>query len=219
MKNTFKFLAFAVVASLLSFTSCKDDPDGTEGGGQEQTGSVTFNFDGAVAWTPQSVHLGYESDEEETYVMGVATKDPTTREQFVQMIEGIDLDNNGIPKDVVLLGFYGVEGTQNCEGNILEEDGDLTVILINGVLDMGEDMLIPTGWVSTNMLITITDFDMVTNKMSATITTTMGDILYILSEGMVGTPDEKTFTINITNYDIFDLEDYYAEDLEKLLKK
>jgi hypothetical protein len=30
---------------------------------------------------------------------------------------------------------------------------------------------------------------------------------------------EKTFTINITNYDIFDLEDYYAEKLAKKLKK
>ncbi len=219
MKKTFKLLAFALMASLVTFTSCKDNPTDIEPGNEQQTGGVTFNFDGAVAWTPQSVHLGYESDEEETYAMGIATKDPTTREQAVQMIEGIDLDNNGIPRDVVLLGFYGVEGTQSFEGNILDEEGDLTVMLINGSIDVGEDIMFPTGWISTNMLMTITKFDMATNKMSATITATMGDILYILSEGIVGTPDEKTFTININNYDIFNLEDYYVEKLAKLLKR
>ena len=169
MKKTFKFLAFAVVASLLSFTSCKDDPDGTEGGGQEQTSGVTFNFDGAVDWIPQSMHMGYEADEDEIFFMAVGTKEATTRQQAAEIIDNLDIDGDGIPTNALILGFYGYEGVQAMEGSILEEDGDLAVMLFTGTETI-EGEVYPNGWASTNMTVTITELDMVNKKISATIT-------------------------------------------------
>jgi hypothetical protein len=219
MKKTFKFLAFAVVASLLSFTSCKDDPEGTEGGGQEQTSGVTFNFDGAVDWIPQSMHMGYEADEDEIFFMAVGTKEATTRQQAAEIIDNLDIDGDGIPTDALILGFYGTEGVQAMEGSIFDEEGDLAVMLFTGTETI-EGEVYPNGWVSTNMTVTITELDMVNKKISATITAKMGWIIDLI--GIPVLPEdqaEKTFTININNYDIFDLEDYYAEKLAKKLKK
>ena len=218
MKNTFKFLAFAVVASLLSFTSCKDDPEGTEGGGQEQTSGVTFNFDGAVDWIPQSMHMGYEADEDEIFFMAVGTKEATTRQQAAEIIDNLDIDGDGIPTDALIIGFYGTKGVQTAEYSIIDEEGDLAVMLFTGTETI-EGKVYPNGWASTNMTVTITELDMVNKKISATITATMTRILELIFPVLPEDQVVKTFTININNYDIFDLEDYYAEKLAKLLKK
>ena len=57
---------------------------------------------------------------------------------------------------------------------------------------------------------------MANKKVSANITATMADFFYIFSEGLMGNPEEKTFTIAINDLSIVD---WYANDLEKLVKK
>lgn len=43
----------------------------------------------------------------------------------------------------------------------------------------------------------------------------MADIFYIFTEGLMGNPEEKTFTIAINDLSIVD---WYANDLKKLAK-
>ena len=218
MKKTFKLLAFVLMASLVTFTSCKDNPTGTEPGGEQQPGGVTFNFDGAVDWVPQSMHMGYEADEDETFFMAVGTKEVTTRQQAAEIIDNLDIDGDGIPVNTLIIGFYGYEGVQTAEYSIIDEEGDLAVLLFTGTETIDGEVY-PNGWASIKMTVTITELDMVNKKISATITAIMEPILELIFPVLPEDQVIKTFTININNYDIFNLEDYYVEKLAKLLKR
>ena len=235
MKRTFRLMGLALLAASLTFTACdpKDDPinvedeivddqnpgEGPDNPGEDpETTGATFDFDGAVDWIPQSFWVGYEADEEETFVMAVGTKDVSTQQQACRIMYTFDFIGDGIPQDAVIVGFLGEEGTQNQEGNILTgEEGDLAIILFTGTTNLDGETF-ATGWVSDNMTVTITEIDLVNKRISANITATMVDILNTLTYGNMGSSEEKTFTISFTNYPIFDLDAKAAKKLTKMLK-
>lgn len=230
MRKTFKFLAFAIMAtSFVAFTAC--DPDDTNPGNDSGTvddnddpipglpsGSM-FGFDGAVDWSPQSLWAGYDADyNDEVFLMVVGTKEVTTQQQAGQILDRMEFVGNGIPTDAIVIGFYGKEGVQTAESSIFEEESDLAVILYTGTTNIDGETF-ATGWISTNMRVTITEFDMANKNFTANITATMKDIINEITYGNMGSSEEKTFTISFNNIPIFD---WYGNDLKritKLLKK
>lgn len=238
MKKRFKLLAFALVASLVAFTACQpedetenpgdgseivddnndpdnpgDDPENP--GDEEQSGTITCDFDGVADWNPQSVYGGFEGDESETFIEVFATREQTSFEEVYNFFnEGIDGEN--LPKDWLIMGFMGEEGTRNIDGCMLMEEVSDGIFLLTGdttIAAMG--LTLPTGWVSTELTISVTELDMANKKVSANITATMADFFYIFTEGILGNPEEKTFTIAINDLSIVD---WYANDFEKLAK-
>lgn len=247
MKKTFKLLAFALMASLVAFTACQpedetenpgdgseivdnnndsenpgDDPenpgdDPENPGDEEQTGTITCDFDGLADWNPQSVYGGYEMFEDELFMEIIATREQTSFEEVYAFFNEEGIDGENLPEDWLIMGFMGEEGTRNIEGCMLNEGASDGILLLTGdttIAAMGST--VPTGWVSTELTITITELDLVNKKVSANITATMADVFYILTEGILGNPEEKTFTIAINNLSVFD---WYENDLEKLVKK
>ena len=247
MKKTFKLLAFALMASLVAFTACQpedetenpgdgseivdnnndpenpgDDPenpgdDPENPGDEEQTGTITCDFDGLADWNPQSVYGGYEMFEDELFMEIIATREQTSFEEVYAFFNEEGIDGENLPEDWLIMGFMGEEGTRNIEGCMLNEGTSDGILLLTGdttIAAMGS--IVPTGWVSTELTITITELDLVNKKVSANITATMADVFYILTEGILGNPEEKTFTIAINNLSVFD---WYENDLEKLVKK
>ena len=230
MRKTFKFLAFAIMAtSFVAFAAC--DPDDTNPGNDSGTvddnddpipglpsGSM-FGFDGAVDWSPQSLWAGYDADyNDEVFLMVVGTKEVTTQQQAEQILDRMEFVGNGIPTDAIVIGFYGKEGVQTAESSIFEEESDLAVILYTGTTNIDGETF-ATGWISTNMRVTITEFDMANKNFTANITATMKDIINEITYGNMGSSEEKTFTISFNNIPIFD---WYGNDLKritKLLKK
>lgn len=240
MKKTFKLLAFALMASLVAFTACQpedetenpgdgseivdnnndpenpgDDPENP--GDEEQTGTITCDFDGLADWNPQSVYGGYEMFEDELFMEIIATREQTSFEEVYAFFNEEGIDGENLPEDWLIMGFMGEEGARNIEGCMLNEGTSDGILLLTGdttIAAMGST--VPTGWVSTELTITITELDLVNKKVSANITATMADVFYILTEGILGNPEEKTFTIAINNLSVFD---WYENDLEKLVKK
>lgn len=247
MKKTFKLLAFALMASLVAFTACQpedetenqgngseivddnndpdnpgDDPenpgdDPENPGDEEQTGTITCDFDGLADWNPQSVYGGYEMFEDELFMEIIATREQTSFEEVYAFFNEEGIDGENLPEDWLIMGFMGEEGTRNIEGCMLNEGTSDGILLLTGDTTIAAmDITVPTGWVSTELTITITELDLVNKKVSANITATMADVFYILTEGILGNPEEKTFTIAINNLSVFD---WYENDLEKLVKK
>lgn len=247
MKKTFKLLTFALVASLVAFTACEpedetenqgngseivddnndpdnpgDDPenpgdDPENPGDEEQTGTITCDFDGVADWNPQSVYGGYEMFEDELFMEIIATREQTSFEEVYNFFNEEGLDGENLPEDWLIMGFMGEEGTRNIEGCMLMEEVSDGILLLTGdttIAVMG--ITLPTGWVSTELTLSVTELDLVNKKVSANITATMADYFYVLSEGLMGNPEEKTFTIAINNLSVFD---WYENDLEKLVKK
>ena len=246
MKKTFKLLAFALVASLVAFTACQpedetenqgngseivddnndpdnpgDDPenpgdDPENPGDEEQTGTITCDFDGVASWNPQSVYGGYEGDDSETFIAVFATREQTSFEEVYNFFNEEGLDGENLPEDWLIMGFMGEEGTRNIEGCMLMEEVSDGILLLTGdttIAAMG--ITLPTGWVSTELTLSVTELDMANKKVSANITATMGDFFYVLTEGLMGNPEEKTFTIAINDLSIVD---WYANDFKKLAK-
>ena len=246
MKKTFKLLTFALVASLVAFTACQpedetenqgngseivddnndpenpgDDPenpgdDPENPGDEEQTGTITCDFDGVADWNPQSVYGGYEGDESETFIAVFATREQTSFEEVFNFFNEEGIDGENLPEDWLIMGFMGEEGTRNIDGCMLMEEVSDGIFLLTGdttIAAMG--LTLPKGWVSTELTISVTELDMANKKVSANITATMADIFYIFTEGLMGNPEEKTFTIAINNLSVFD---WYENDLEKLAK-
>lgn len=226
MRKTFKFLAFAIMAtSFVAFTAC--DPDDTNPGNGSGTvddnddpipglpsGSM-FGFDGAVDWSPQSLWAGYDADyNDEVFLMVVGTKEVSTQQQAEQILDRMDFVGNGIPTDAIVIGFYGKEGTQTAESSIFEEESDLAVILYTGTTNIDGETF-ATGWISTNMRVIITEFDMTNKNFTANITATMKDIINEITYGNMGSSEEKTFTISFNNIPIFD---WYGNDLKIITK-
>ena len=247
MKKTFKLLTFALVASLVAFTACEpedetenqgngseivddnndpdnpgDDPenpgdDPENPGDEEQTGTITCDFDGVADWNPQSVYGGYEGDDSETFIAVFATREQTSFEEVYNFFNEEGLDGENLPEDWLIMGFMGEEGTRNIDGCMLMEEVSDGILLLTGdttIAAMG--LTLPTGWVSTELTLSVTELDMANKKVSANITATMADFFYIFTEGILGNPEEKTFTIAINDLSIVD---WYANDLEKLVKK
>ena len=240
MKKTFKLLAFALMASLVAFTACQpedetenqgngseivddnndpdnpgDDPENP--GDEEQTGTITCDFDGVADWNPQSVYGGFEGDDSETFIEVIATREQTSFEEVFNFFNEEGIDGENLPEDWLLIGFMGEEGARNIDGCMLMEEVSDGIFLLTGdttIAAMG--LTVPTGWVSTELTISVTELDMANKKVSANITATMADFFYILTEGVLGNPEEKTFTIAINNLSVFD---WYENDLEKLVKK
>ena len=148
MKKTFKLLAFALMASLVAFTACQpedetenqgdgseivddnndpenpgDDPenpgdDPENPGDEEQTGTITCDFDGVADWNPQSVYGGFEGDESETFIAVFATREQTSFEEVYNFFNEEGLDGENLPEDWLIMGFMGEEGTRNIDGCI-----------------------------------------------------------------------------------------------------
>lgn len=192
-----------------------DDPENP--GDEEQTGTITCDFDGVASWNPQSVYGGYEMFEDELFMEIIATREQTSFEEVYAFFNEEGIDGENLPEDWLIMGFMGEEGTRNIEGCMLNEGTSDGILLLTGDTTIAAmDITVPTGWVSTELTITITELDLVNKKVSANITATMADVFYILTEGILGNPEEKTFTIAINNLSVFD---WYENDLEKLVKK
>ena len=192
-----------------------DDPETP--GDEEQTGTITCDFDGLADWNPQSVYGGYEMFEDELFMEIIATREQTSFEEVYAFFNEEGIDGENLPEDWLIMGFMGEEGTRNIDGCMLMEEVSDGILLLTGdttIAAMG--LTLPTGWVSTELTITITELDLVNKKVSANITATMADFFYIFTEGILGNPEEKTFTIAINNLSVFD---WYENDLEKLVKK
>ena len=233
MRKTFRFLAFAVVASMATFTACEPDDETGNNNGNEvvddnngnqnpgdggQTSSITCDFGGVASWNPQSMYGGYEDYDGETFISIVATREQTSFEEIFNFFNEEGIDGENLPEDWVMIGFMANEGTRNVEGSMLMEDTPYGILLLTGdTTIMGYSL--PTGWTSTELTITVTNFDMANKKVSANITATMNDCMYVLTDGMMGNPEEKTFTIAINNLSIFDWYENDFKKLAKLLKK
>lgn len=239
MKKTFKLLAFALMASLVAFTACEPDDetenqgDGSEivddnndpdnpgddpenPGDEEQTATITCDFDGVADWNPQSVYGGFEGDDSETFIEVFATREQTSFEEVYNFFNEEGIDGENLPEDWLIMGFMGEEGTRNIDGCMLMEEVSDGILLLTGdttIAAMG--ITLPTGWVSTELTLSVTELDMANKKVSANITATMGDFFYVLTEGLMGNPEEKTFTIAINDLSIVD---WYANDFKKLAK-
>ena len=141
MKKTFKLLTFALVASLVAFTACQpedetenqgngseivddnndpdnpgDDPenpgdDPENPGDEEQTGTITCDFDGVADWNPQSVYGGFEGDESETFIAVFATREQTSFEEVYNFFNEEGLDGENLPEDWLIMGFTAEGGT------------------------------------------------------------------------------------------------------------
>ena len=225
MKKTFKLLAFALMASLVAFTACQpEDETENQGDGSEIVddnndpenpgGTITCDFDGVASWNPQSVYGGYDVDDSETFIEIIATREQTSFEEVYNFFNEEGIDGENLPEDWLIMGFLGEEGTRNIDGCMLMEEVYDGILLLTGdTTIMGYSL--PTGWVSTELTISVTELDMANKKLSANITATMADYFYVISEGLMGNPEEKTFTIAINNLPIVD---WYANDLKKLVK-
>lgn len=191
-----------------------DDPENP--GDEGQTGTITCDFDGVADWNPQSVYGGFEGDESETFIAVFATREQTSFEEVYNFFNEEGLDGENLPEDWLIMGFMGEEGTRNIDGCMLMEEVSDGILLLTGdttIAAMG--ITLPTGWVSTELTLSVTELDMANKKVSANITATMGDFFYVLTEGLMGNPEEKTFTIAINDLSIVD---WYANDFKKLAK-
>lgn len=157
MKKTFKLLAFALMASLVAFTACQpedetenqgngseivddnndpdnpgDDPENP--GDEEQTGTITCDFDGVADWNPQSVYGGFEGDDSETFIEVIATREQTSFEEVFNFFNEEGIDGENLPEDWLLIGFAGEEGARNIDGCMLMEEVSDGILLLTGEL-------------------------------------------------------------------------------------
>ena len=235
MKRTFRLMGLALLAASLTFTACdpKDDPinvedeivddqnpgEGPDNPGEDpETTGATFDFDGAVTWTPQSVHGLYYFEDDTPYIIFVATRDQTTIEDVYAYLDGQGFDGGDVPEGWLMGGFYAVAGSHSAEGSLFTEESDEGLLFFTGTAELlGAPM--PTGWASTDISINVTDINVATNSISATVSATMQDMWFILSEGTMGTSGEKTFTIAFNNFSIVNI-DYkgYSKKMQMIRK-
>ena len=216
MKNKFRFLTFAVVASLVALTSCNTDDDEikptTPSAEQPE---LSYTFEDVASWTPQSIFAGQElSWEGDTIASFIASRDyyPGLDEYYAATGYGEEM-----PENTLLFSIPYQVGNHTRNSNfVVDENADEIVAIFTLVGTSNyRGIPLPNAWISENMNISVTDIDMAAKKISATITATMRDYVYVFSEGESGNQDSKTLTVTIKNYP---LDNWTMFDMKKCTK-
>jgi hypothetical protein len=210
-------MAMLAAASIMALTSCEEK----ENGGtdtpqpQEEVAEFSYSLSGTDCWEAQSVLAGYEISYGDTLVGIIASAN-----KFNNLMDYANsLDEMGYPHNVLLIEMAGKEGTmtQNGEPEDLMNDVYLMAVLVGEgyttVNFFGESEDLPNAWMSENITVTVTKFDLANNKISATITASMKD--YTLSDDEYETAETKTLTVSIKNYPL----DNWTGRLYKSMKK
>ena len=199
MKKTFRLLAFALLASLVTLTSC--NPDDDENTPAEEHPVFSYTFADVANWTPQSIMAGYElSWEGDTMVSFIVTRDHYSGlDEWITYIG----DGEEMPEHALLFSIPNKKGNHVRNSNfVVDENADevVAILTLSGTNTDYMGIPLPNAWVSEYMNINITDIDMTEKKISATINATMSEYVYVFSGGEVGNQDSKTLTINLKNY-------------------
>ena len=120
-------------------------------------------------------------------------------------------------KNSFILMFSGTPGNFDWELEFFEGDPvlDYGVMYLDGLTQlMGQT--IPLIWISENMTVTVTKFDMANQKLSLTLTATMRDMVSLMMGASGNDQGAKTFTLSVKNYP---MSDWGLEDLEKFTTK
>ena len=202
MRNTFRLLAFAMVASLVAFTSCNpDDDENNPTTPQEKQTEFSYTFEDMENWTPQTILAGQELQwEGDTLVSFIVS-----RNYYPGLEEYIASTNDGeeIAEHALLFSIPNQIGNHirnSCFVTDQDADNVVAIFTLEGTNTNYLGIPLPNAWISEYLNINITDLDLTERKISATITATMNEYIYVFSEGEVGNQDSKTLTITIKNY-------------------
>ena len=208
-------MAMLAVASIMALTSCekKETEDTDTPQQQEEVSEFSYSLSGTDCWEAQSVLAGYEISYGDTVVGIIASAN-----NFSNLMDYANsFDEMGYPHNALLIEMAGREGTFSFDGDIENPANDfyLVAILVGEGYTYNAEYreYIPNAWMSETMTVTVTKFDLATNKISANITATMKD--YTLSDDEFETAETKTLTVSIKNYPI----DNWTGQLVKSMKK
>ena len=208
-------MAMLAVASIMALTSCekKETEDTDTPQQQEEVAEFSYSLSGTDCWEAQSVLAGYEISYGDTVVGIIASAN-----NFSNLMDYANsFDEMGYPHNALLIEMAGREGTFSFDGDIENPANDfyLVAILVGEGYTYNAEYreYIPNAWMSETMTVTVTKFDLATNKISANITATMKD--YTLSDDEFETAETKTLTVSIKNYPI----DNWTGQLVKSMKK
>ena len=202
MRNTFRLLAFAMVASLVTFTSCNpDDDENNPTTPQEKQTEFSYTFEDMENWTPQTILAGQELQwEGDTLVSFIVS-----RNYYPGLEEYIASTNDGeeIPEHALLFSIPNQIGNHirnSCFVTDQDADNVVAIFTLEGTNTNYLGIPLTNAWISEYLNINITDLDLTERRISATITATMNEYIYVFSDGEVGNQDSKTLTITIKNY-------------------
>jgi hypothetical protein len=219
MKKTFKLLAFALVASLVALTSCNtDDDENNPSTPPVEQPELSYTFEDIASWTPQTVEFGYDTTYiDYIYAGGYISQNNMSFYEANEIIGNDPIAGYEQLKNSFILMFSGEPGDQIWEMELI---GGVPV-LDNGVMYiqgttqlMGET--IPLIWLSENMTISVTKFDIANQKLSFTLTATMRDMINLMMGASGSDQGAKTFTLSVKNYP---MSDWGIEELKKLATK
>ena len=217
MRKTFRLMTFALAATFLTFTACNpnDDDENNPSTPQVEQPELSYIFEDVASWTPQSIFAGQElAWEGDTVASFIASRDyyPGLDEYYAATDYGEE-----IPEHALLFSIPYQVGNHTRNSNFVTDENADEVVAIFTLAGTTNylGIPIPKAWVSENINISVTNIDMAAKKISATITASMKDYLYIFSYGDYGNPDSKTLTITIKNYP---LDNWTEMDMKKIAK-
>ena len=220
MKKTFKLLAFALVASLVALTSCTpDDDENNPTTPPVEQPELSYTFEDVASWTPQTVEFGYDTlGFDGVYAGGYISQNNMSFYEANEIMERCnEIAAYEQLKNSFILMFSGTPGNFDWELEFFEGAPvlDYGVMYLDGLTQlMGQT--IPLIWISENMTVTVTKFDMANQKLSLTLTATMRDMVSLMMGASGNDQGAKTFTLSVKNYP---MSDWGLEDLEKLVAK
>ncbi len=219
MKNKFRFLTFALVASLVALTSCNtDDDENNPSTPPVEQPELSYTFEDIASWTPQTVEFGYDTTYiDYIYAGGYISQNNMSFYEANEIIGNDPIAGYEQLKNSFILMFSGTPGNFDWELEFFEGAPvlDYGVMYLDGLTQlMGQT--IPLIWISENMTVTVTKFDMANQKLSLTLTATMRDMVSLMMGASGNDQGAKTFTLSVKNYP---MSDWGLEDLEKFTTK
>ena len=218
MKNKFRFLTFALVASLVALTSCNTDDDEIKPTTPPvEQPELSYTFEDVASWEPQTIAVGYEEDAYEIYAGVYASQTNRSFFEAIELLDSDDIADWEQLKNSFMLIYPGREGEHNLVSFVNGEPEDTEIVLYHfsgSTQIMGQT--IPMVWISENMTVSVTKFDMANQKVSLTVTATMRDIVSLMMGATGNDPGAKTFTLTVKNYP---MANWGVEDLAKLAAK
>ena len=220
MRKTFKLLAFALTASLVALTSCTpDDDENNPTTPPVEQPELSYTFEDVASWTPQTVEFGYDTiGFDGVYAGGYISQNNMSFYEANEIMERCnEIAAYEQLKNSFILMFSGTPGNFDWELEFFEGAPvlDYGVMYLDGLTQlMGQT--IPLIWISENMTVTVTKFDMANQKLSLTLTATMRDMVSLMMGASGNDQGAKTFTLSVKNYP---MSDWGLEDLEKFTTK
>lgn len=220
MRKTFRLMTFALAATFLTFTACNpnDDDENNPSTPPVEQPELSYTFEDIASWTPQTVEFGYDTTYiDYIYAGGYISQNNMSFYEANEIIGNDPIAGYEQLKNSFILMFSGETGDQIWEMELI---GGVPV-LDNGVMYiqgttqlMGET--IPLIWLSENMTISVTKFDIANQKLSFTLTATMRDMISLMMGASGSDQGAKTFTLSVKNYP---MSDWGIEELKKLATK